>query len=184
MTTDDLKMRIPRICSAAAPRGGAPFRRRPGDFDDRAGLGLGLPLTFRRREGAAPEPPFGTGGVPGTDGAAAETRFRTVSRARKTAGLSAARRRGSGTRIAGYSAARRRGVSRSAGGGMYNTAAADFSAARGPDVVPGIAAGAGGRPVLPDNGQERETLRELRRIASLLNGLKPVLREDRRLELE
>ena len=67
---------------------------------------------------------------------------------------------------------------------MYNTAAADFSAARGPDVVPGIAAGAGGRPVLPDNGQERETLRELRRIASLLNGLKPVLREDRRLELE
>ena len=46
---------------------------------------------------------------------------------------------------------------------MYNTAAADFTAVR---------------------GQERETLRELRRIASLLNGLKPVLREDRRLELE
>ena len=185
MTTDDLKMRIPRICSNAAPRGGAPFRRRPGrDSALRTGLGHRRPLTFRRREGAAPEPPFGTGGVPGADGAAAETRFRTVSRARKTAGLSAARRRGSGTRIAGYSAARRRGVSRSADDGMYNTAAADFSAARGPDVVPGIAAGAGGRPVLPDNGQERETLRELRRIASLLNGLKPVLREDRRLELE
>ena len=164
MTTDDLKMRIPRICSNAVLRGAAPFRRRPGrDSALRIGLGRVRPLTFRRREGAAPAPPFGTGGVPDTDGTAAETRFRTVSRARNAAGLSAAYRRGAGTRTAGYSAARRRGVSRSAGGEMYNNAAADFTAAR---------------------GQERETLRELRRIASLLNGLKPVLREDRRLELE
>ena len=105
MTTDDLKMRIPRICSNAVLRGAAPFRRRPGrDSALRIGPGHRRPLTFRRR-----------------------------------------------------------GVSRSAGGGMYNTAAADFTAVR---------------------GQERETLRELRRIASLLNGLKPVLREDLRLELE
>ena len=156
MTTDDLKMRIPRICSNAVLRGGAPFRRRPGrDSALRTGLGHRRPLTFRRREGAAPEPPFGTGGVPGADGAAAETRFRTVFRARNAAGYSAA-------------------------AGPANAP----EPVREPDALPGIAAGADGRPVLPDGGPDRETLRELRRIASLLNGLKPVLREDRRLELE
>ena len=156
MTTDDLKMRIPRICSNAVLRGAAPFRRRPGrDSALRIGPGHRRPLTFRRREGAAPAPPFGTEGVPDTDGAAAETRFRTVFRARNAAGYSAA-------------------------AGPANAP----EPVPEPDALPGIAAGADGRPVLPDNGQERETLRELRRIASLLNGLKPVLREDRRLELE
>ena len=155
--TGGLQTRIPRISPPVAIRGAAPSRRLNTDSSFSPSVRperSGVSQTVRN--GSSPESPPLSGGAAAADGAADETQFRNPPNARNAVGYSAG---------AGSAHAPR--------------------PVRDRNAPSGITAGAGGRPAFShDDGPDRETLRELRRIASLLNEIKPILREDRRLELE